>query len=151
MSTTIEDIISRGYWRLIVRPTRFNEVREESLVALDRIVREKSVRLRGWDFPHYDNEKATAPGRDFIEQEINWHHHKEKWRLYQSGQFILLRSLWEDWEDQALISSAAKSWVPGKELWVLSTIFTLAELCEFAARLAVIPLGGEGRAGRGSA
>src|SRR6266571_644849 len=91
------EIRSRGYWRVNVRPTVFIPERV-ALRELEAITRDSIVQLRGWDYPHFPREGVTR-GNDFIEgaTEAAFISHLEVWRLYQSGQFIHLFSMREDW------------------------------------------------------
>ena len=123
--TEIRDkIISRGYWEVVIRPTRFEKFRIETLPKCKEIISSSAVSLRGWNYPHVKN-----PGNmtDWVEDETDWHDHIEHWRFYQSGQFIHLFGCREDW---------IKDLDTGKGLEIINTLYKVTEVYEFAARLA---------------
>src|SRR5437868_1950399 len=76
-------IRSAGYWETIVRPARFVRHRIEPITALLPLLRRCHVEVRGWDFPHISDHDPIITGADFVEQESEWQHHAEAWRLYQ--------------------------------------------------------------------
>lgn len=129
-------ILSRGYWRVIIRPTSFEEKHVNEIASLYPIIEKTKVEIRGWDFPHVDYKNSYTRGLDFIEQEFEWEHHKSIWRFYQSGQFYYLDALSLDWRDESKLWPADGNWKPGKLLGIGDTIATLTEIYEFAARLA---------------
>jgi hypothetical protein len=61
----------------------------------------------------------------------------ETWRLYQSGQFVLFRGFREDWmkEDSWFPSHQRPAIEPGTRLGILTSLYQLSEIYEFAARL----------------
>jgi hypothetical protein len=133
MNRIIEKIKSRGYWRVVIRPSKFENARIE-LSHCKELVRDNAVRLRGWDYPHYDIETGPNCGLDYVEQFTDWQDHIEGWRLYQSGQFIHYVALWEDWEE--LSPWGQSRTIPQKEsLSIISTVYLLTEIYEFASRL----------------
>ena len=92
MSEITTRIRSAGYWEIAIHPVTFAQTRIPSVLELFPTIQRCVVEVRGWDFPHIDrNVPAPAPHLDFIQQESEWEHHAERWRLYQSGQFLLLR------------------------------------------------------------
>lgn len=142
-TTILEKIRSRGYWRVIVRPTKFVE-HHVPYLELYSTVERCSVRLRGWDYPHIDQKQEPQQGRDWVGQEHDWNHYVEAWRMYQSGQFVHLCGLQEDWRDQSRLSPAVPGWRPLAELRYRGTVFRLLEIFEFAARMAQSPAGAPG-------
>src|SRR6266571_4616409 len=129
------EIRSRGYWRVNVRPTVFIPERV-ALRELEAITRDSIVQLRGWDYPHFPREGVTR-GNDFIEgaTEAAFISHLEVWRLYQSGQFIHLFSMREDWVEGTPLPGLGNV-KPGELLSLESTLYTITEIFLFAARLA---------------
>lgn len=128
----LEDIKSRGYWRVVIRPVQFIEDRIPTLSECEKIVEHSQVRHRGWYFPHIEPER---PNRflDYIEVGTEFRGYvKEIWRFYQSGQFVFLSGLIEDWIDDA----KDMGFQSGMGLAVKSTLYHLIEVYEFAARLA---------------
>jgi len=100
------------------------------------------VNLRGWDFPHLDPHIQTHVDMDWIGQESDWEHFLEIWRFYQSGQFIDIAGMDEDWYDQRhSIPAALSDWRPGLILGIGNTLFRFTEIFEFTARLAMTQAG----------
>lgn len=127
-------IKSRGYWRVVVRPTRFDEDRVATLAELEESARSCVVQIRGWDYPHWPRLGTRRMG-EFIEGSVDWEDHKELWRLYRTAQFVHLFSMREDWlrDNQGIRRIDVE---PGKVLSYDSTIFSFTEIYLFAGRLA---------------
>ena len=127
----LEKIRSRGYWKVIIRPLRFKKTLIDSLKECITLVEENSVRFRGSDYPMFSKEHVRSKG-DYIESVIDWDAHVEVWRMYQSGQFVHLAGVYEDWwKVEELIHKYG-----GPILSTLSTLYTVTEIYEFASRLA---------------
>ncbi len=141
MTGVLDKIRTRGYWEVIIRPAVFIEDRIKTLAECKEIIRNLSVQWRGWDYPHYDYNKPPSNRTDHIEQPFDWENHLEFWRYYQSGQFIHLLAMWEDWEEQRTWSRLDIE--PGVALSVLGTLFSFTEIYEFASRLAAKGLSGD--------
>jgi len=142
MSSLLDKINSRGYWRVVIRPQTFVEKRISQITELYPIVQNTSVELRGWDFPHLDPHTQTHIDIDWIGQESEWEIFLEIWRFYQSGQFIDIAGMHEDWYDQRhSIPAAFGDWRPGLILGIGNTLFRFTEIFEFAARLAMTQAG----------
>ena len=135
MSKRIEKIKSRGYWKINFRPLIYKE-RLSPLSKCKDIVEKNAVHLRGWDYPHYprrkDDDTSLDPGSDYYEGWVDWRIHKEFWRMYQSGQFINYRALWEDWHDEEDPSLSSEPIIPKMvNLGVVHTIYQITEIYEF--------------------
>src|SRR6266516_1867616 len=130
-----KEIRSRGYWRVNIRPSVFIAERA-ALRDLEAIARDAVVQLRGWDYPHFPRDGVTR-GNDFIEAatEAAFISHLEVWRLYQSGQFIHVFSMREDWVEGTPMPGLGNV-KPGTLLSYESTLYTITEIFLFAARLA---------------
>src|SRR5689334_8105543 len=100
MSELTQKIRSRAYWTLSLSPAVYLPERLPYGELL-RIVQRASVNLRGWDFPHMDPHEKVSRDVTFIAQESSWHQYHEAWRFHQSGQFLDLWALWEDWYDES--------------------------------------------------
>lgn len=134
----VAKIKSRGYWEVIIRPTRF-EMERLSLSECSQIVQECRVSLRGWDYPHISRIPPHVGGVDYVESLTDWNGQKELWRMYQSGQFAHLFGCMEDWlaEAAAVLGPSQYDHIkPGSVLSVLSTLYSVTEVYEFASRLA---------------
>lgn len=134
----LEKIKSRGYWRVVIRPVRFEKERIKSLAECAELVRRCKVSLRGWDYPHVSGRYEVQSGLDWVESLTDWNGYKELWRMYQSGQFLHLFGCREDWLGEASILGPSKysNIKPGSVLSVLSTLYSVTEIYEFASRLA---------------
>ena len=143
MSELLEKIRSRGYRRAIIRPGNFVERRVSNISALYPLLQKISVQLRGWDFPHLDTPNELHIDLDRIEQEVDRSYHIELWRFYQSGQFVHISALAEDWFDESNNSGAARTFKPSDLLSVERTVFRFTEIFEFASRLALTEAGDE--------
>lgn len=137
----VEKIRSRGHWRVVVRPKHFVERRVPQAASLLPIIERCSVQLRGWDYPHVDRQGRSPRGQRWVGQGTDWSHYVEYWRFYQSGQFVHLFGLREDWLDQSHADVRRAELGADKVLWVWSALFEFTEIFEFAARLAVTPAG----------
>ncbi|MGH7807080.1 MAG: hypothetical protein ACRENT_03215, partial [Thermodesulfobacteriota bacterium] len=143
MSMILDKIRSRGYWRVVIYPTRFIKDRISPITVLYPLVEKTSVQLRGWDFPHVDRKQDPHIDLDWISQEVDWNHSVEVWRFYQSGQFIHYAGIGSDWRDQSGLWPADKGWTPGALLGIVHTVFRFTEIFEFASRLALTDAGDE--------
>jgi len=134
----VEEIRSRGYWHVVVRPAVFQAGKVE-YVALKSALEASVVRFRGWDFPHISQGTVVHRDRDWIRQEVTFRHYREVWRLHQSGQFVHMSGMLEDWLPQ----EGSVNFGPGERLGVGHTLFRMTEVFEFAARLALGSAGDE--------
>jgi hypothetical protein len=138
-TTVLDKIRSRGYWRVVIRPTTFQEHRVPNYANLFRIVEKNSVQLRGWDYPHIDHTRPPLRGDDWVGQEYDREDQVESWRIYPSGLFVHYFTMAGDWRDRSSWWPAEPGWRSGQEFYYLDTIFSLREIYEFAARLALSP------------
>lgn len=142
MSSSVpEKIRTRGFWRFLIRPTVF-EAERLPYSDLEDLIRRVAVRLRGWDFPHFEKE-GLIRGADFVGSETDWNHHVESWRFFQSGQFAFLGGMKLDWHDQSVLAQPRELPNNGRVLGVVESLWTLTEVFELAARLATSRAGAE--------
>ncbi len=142
MEEILKEIKQTGYWRILIRPTIFVKTKIDSLAKCKEIIRQSAVRLRGWDFPHLDRDE-TLNGIDWIESGCDFGDMKEYWRFYQSGQFIHYSAIREDYLREEIIKDAGapinhypdKSKLPSRFMSIISTIYRVTEVYEFASRL----------------
>lgn len=146
MSSIVEKLSTRGYWRTEIRPTDFHEKHVPSLALLERSVRAAVVELRGWDFPHLGNESLLLDSQNSIGSDTDWRVHVETWRAFLSGQFVHRGGLWVDWMDQDFLFGKEPNWKPASQLPIVDCIWSLTERFEFAARLSQTEMGAEGMA-----
>ena len=139
--TRLEKLRTRGHWDIAVHPSIFKKARVEAPLMLEPIIRRSHVLLRGWDFPHV-HPSPLDYGQDWVGQGIEWEHHIEQWRLYQSGLFSYVSGFWLDWNDQS--SGFRQISLPEEPiLSVRDVIYRFTELFEFAFRLSGTEVGGE--------
>jgi len=136
----LSKIRSRGHWRVVIRPTAFQEKRIEQYADLFPIIDRNSVQLRGWDYPHVDHQNPPLRGADWVGQEYDCEDHIEVWRFHQSGLFVHYSAVCRDWRDQSS-RPAEPGWAPLQDIEYLHTILEFVEIFEFAARLALSPAG----------
>jgi hypothetical protein len=84
-----------GYWEIIAYPLKYIKSRFQDLGAIDEAVKNASVNLRGWDFPHIDNTNAFNfnSGRQSF---TIYKHFIEGFRAYENGFFCSRKVFWED-------------------------------------------------------
>jgi hypothetical protein len=140
-NTTLEKIKSRGYWKVHIYPNKLVECVINPINKGKDIIRNSSVHLRGWDYPHYPTEtqdhQDLYTSQNKVEAWIDWHNYKEIWRLFDSGQFIHFFGLREDWlaESWASDDHPMKRIQPGQILEVIGTIYSLTEIYAFLNNL----------------
>jgi hypothetical protein len=142
-ASVLEEIKSRGYWRIVIRPDDYVERRVEGTPKLLPILRSCALHIRGWDFPHINENPSPINLSDSIETSISWEHYVEYWRFYLSGQFAGLKAIPIDWRDRSPgwwgpITSDPKV---EKLLPIGDTIARITEIFEFTGRLAKSPVG----------
>jgi len=143
MNDLIKKIKSIGYWTVNVHPMKFEEKRIVRIGECKKLVSDSRVRLRGWDYPHIDNQGITTCN-DWVESYSDWDRHREYWRFYQSAQFIhyfvCREDLQKDLRQQIYYANEeAKSF-----LSIISTIYSITEMFLFISRLAEKELFKEG-------
>lgn len=134
MSDIIDKIKSRGYWKVVIRPTDYVEDRLDRSECRQTVLSHR-VTFRGWDYPH-TRRGEISNGENFVEHTTDWEQFVEWWRLYQSGQFVHLFGIHEDWAERG---GMGRTWVdadPGDVLRVLHALYQITEIFEFASRLA---------------
>ncbi len=134
MTNLLNEIKSKGYWRINFRPL-IDEKIISDLSQTKELIKKHHVELRGWDYPYYplrsDSQGNLKIYNNFCEGYSDWEDMKEVWRFYESGQFIHYLALREDWERSDFTKTQEKPC-----LEVSSTIYQLVEIFEFASRLA---------------
>lgn len=136
---TISTIKGKAYWEINIRPTEYIKHRVDKRQIID-ILKKSVVELRGWDYPHIDQNEPPTNFQDGVENYVNWNQHKEFWRLTDSLNFYHLLALREDWTEKAEYHNM---WSSGKELegkmWIgiMNTLYTITEIFEFGKRLAL--------------
>ncbi len=143
MSELLTKIKSRGYWRVVIRPTTFVEDRVPNLYVLQRILEKTSVQLKGWNFPHIDGFRELDQGPDWVGQEIVSGEIQEMWRFYQSSQLVHYFAIPEDWKAAHRQSTSDDA---RKAVWsyIRDFVARFTEIFELATRLTLSEAGDDG-------
>jgi len=138
--STLKIIKSRGYWKIHLYPSTMDFLPIEPINKGKEIIKNTSVQLRGWDYPHFpkqsfEHQNIYVSG-DKIEAWVDYDYHKEVWRLYNTGQFLHLFSLGEDWLMESHWSSGELKKIPsGTVLSIEWSIFLITEIYYFIKNL----------------
>lgn len=129
---------SRGYWRVLIHPTTFDDHRIGSLDECWNLVESTKVNLR-WALTYPTvNLDERDNGDGWVQSSAEWYG-PELWRFYQSGQFIHHFAVFEDWvehESGQTFDNEGSQQPPPRALNALNVLFTLTEILAFAGRLA---------------
>jgi len=128
MEQIIRKIKKSNHWRILIRPTIFEETRVSNRNTCLEIIENNRILLRGLDFPHFDRNKIKK-FKEGIHCGIDFHnifHIIEYWKFWQSGQFILLKTFDEEFIDDYNIKNF---------LSITRTIYQITEVFEFSRRL----------------
>lgn len=138
------DELHQPYFSLRLIPD--SKTPELPLPDVKKLILNTKVSLRGWDFPHV-NPREVTNANGYVFGAVDWNNHLELWRMYQSGQFIYLGTLWDVLpEFQAslrkemernfiLATGEQKQSVVGLTSFI-GLIYSVTEFYVFAARLA---------------
>lgn len=142
-----EKIKKKPHWRTALRPSTYAQRIEDPKTAFS-LIRETSIMLRGWDFPHISEQMDeqireqgyVASGADFCG-------YTEYWRFYYSGQFVHLQAVREqaDGEWRAKLKRHAEDCVKGVPkdrlaktpgfINILNMVYNFTEFFEFVTRM----------------
>ena len=143
MTSLLEKIRSRGYWRVIIRPCKFAQSRIPQIPTLYPLIQTNSVRAQFREFPVLDPQTHPHIDLNWVGQELEWEYIIEAWRFYQSGQFAHYSGIKDDWRDQSSFWPADQHWKSGVFLEIQDTVRRFTEIFEFASRLALTEAGDE--------
>lgn len=139
ITKVLDKIKQKGFWRIVIRPTKFKPDLIDSSSSCEELIRNAQVELRGWPYPYYEINDKVERGQDWIQTAVDFESHIELWRMYLSGQFIHYSSLREDWMDyqrmaneDSRFSSISQGDILGLDLMV----YNLTEIFEFISRIA---------------
>lgn len=145
MSDLAKRIRERGHWEVLVRPCTYQAARITDLPAVMDLMRGVSVQLRGWDFPHVDEQTRPLIDPDRIGQDTEWKHFLELWRVYRSGQFLFVGGMRHDWGAPPELSLFERDIPPGALILGMGdALFRYTEVVEFASRYERAVARGEG-------
>ncbi len=142
-NTTSDKLKRRGYWKVELFPSTFNENVLGKLSDCKKIVSESSVQLRGWDYPHVPTQEDEKQGLYNIDSNryeswIDWSIYKEVWRFYKSAKFIHLRGLNEHWYDEFKVifgENPLPRLSPGTVVDAINAVYVLTEMLTFSYNL----------------
>jgi len=126
------------HMRVVIKPRLYIKEHIKTLKECWNIMEISRVSLKGWDYPHVDRENR-AYGNDWIASWCEVEGYQEYWRLYQSAQFVQLRTFIEDAHPEYFHKGAIhfpEGFSPNGYLDFIRTLFTITELFEFTSRLA---------------
>lgn len=128
---TLEEIHTRGYWDIHIRPETFQQERVQ-LSQLHQLVTNVAVNYRGGEFP-YTTLRQPDLGHDWIGLEVQLSWILQAWRFFQSGHLAIEIGFLEDWQDKQYAFPGE----PLKRLLSLQeVVFRLTEVFGVASRLA---------------
>ena len=147
MNEIVEKIQEKGYWRVVIRPTRefYNEKTFE-LNELTKILQDAQVRLRGWYYPHIHEPQVVAQNK--IGESVDYEGLIEYWEFSTAGHFGHIFSMREDYIIDEQNATKIKSSFPfskdkaspvSKFFEVVSTIYRFTEIYFFVSKLVQSP------------
>jgi len=130
------EIRTRGYWSLVIHPTKYDSNRVP-FSELEAIVLQSKVSRRNWgDFPWVDPgaiERGSSKISGVKEMDVI----RQAWEFHCSGQFVAVVGIFDDWLDRSRILRPESRWAPMQRLPIGQTLVQSSYLWEFASRLAV--------------
>ncbi len=135
-SKVLRFIQSKGHFDASVTPSTFDPSRV-SPEALESLIANNAVRLRGWPTPYVDLRMPILRHGEWIGQDLEAQGvpHCEAWRACTSGQFLHRKVFRTDVADAgSQLGSSAPDGPGAVVIW--EVLFYAIELAEFAARIA---------------
>jgi hypothetical protein len=133
-SDVLKFIAGLGHFEAAVRPGPFNGDRVKPS-ALESLVTNSAVRMRGWPVPYIDNRIPIARHGTWIGQDIEAKvvPHSEAWRICTSGQFLHRRVMATDLRDDAQLRPELLAATGAVAVW--DVLLYMIEVAELGARL----------------
>lgn len=125
--TIIDKMNNRGYWRVLIRSTKYNKENIPTLTECERYIYEGKISLRGWDYPHINRDNLQRK-KTWIECYGDFMGHIEYWRFYQSGQFAHRFSYIEDATIEEIGEIYSPALSKGKTLSLLNALYRWTEI-----------------------
>lgn len=139
-------ILNKGYWRVVIRPSiSFYKKDRFDISKLSKPIEDAQVRLRGWYYPHIDNNGVEISAENKIKNFCDFEGHVEYWEFATSGQFGHIFSMHEDYIIDLqktykirsnFIFDKNNATEINKFFEVVSTIYKFTEIYKFASNLA---------------
>jgi hypothetical protein len=120
--------MNSAHWEIISYPTQYVENRINDLPQLEKVVRDSQVNFRGGPFPYLLSTTKTGMFNSGYQGFFDGTQIREGFRLYKSGNFVCIRSLWEDMQNH-------KDQEGRRVLSFISAIYSLTECLLFLKRL----------------
>jgi len=142
LNDVIKKIKTRGYWKLAIEPIKPINNFFDHPTDVVKTIEQNKIGLRGWSYPHLprensDNEEVCIKS-DRVDALIDYNHLIESWTFFQSGQFIHLLGLREDWlkeSDWFERDSYLRKIEPMSILNFTGATLTLAEMFKFVTNI----------------
>jgi len=134
----LAEIKSRGYWRVEMHSTEYQDKRLPTRRAMQDLLSSATVSLSGWPYPYFPAED-TAYNSKWLEGQVNSGYHKEYWRLYKSGQWVHWLGLSGAWITRERLFEGLSPLPPQHPGYLHvrgDVLFTLTEILRFAVGLA---------------
>jgi len=134
----LAEIKSRGYWRVEIHSTEYQDNRLSSRAAMQDLLSSATVSLRGWPYPYFPAEDTAYNGK-WLEGQVNSGYQKEYWRLYKSGQWVHWLGLSGAWITRERLFEGLSPLPPQHPGYLHvrgDVLFTLTEILRFAVGLA---------------
>lgn len=137
---------SKGYWRVIVRPSISSyKERRFDISNLKSIIEKNRVILRGWDYPHFKFDTVEISDQNKIRNYCDFDGEIEFWEFTTSGQFAHIFAMYEDFIIDEKKSEEIRSrfrfnkdevTTINKFLDITSTLYRFTEIFNFSSNLA---------------
>ncbi|MBU0974383.1 hypothetical protein KKD03_01645 [Patescibacteria group bacterium] len=144
--STLDKIKKRGYWKIVIEPVYPIKKFFDHIIEAKEFINGNRIQLRSWDYPHYPTRNDEKSGINLLTNRANgyidWNHFKEVWTYFQSGQFVHVFGLREDWfqESDWFGSEDRYSKVdPNTVLDLIGVTLSMTEILLFLSKLASDP------------
>lgn len=151
----VKKIEQSPHWRVLIRPSKYKEVKNPKVGELQRAVSSHAVSIRGWTFPQVPRSAEDQEcGPNYFGGITLWSSEAEYFRYFSSGQFLFLSRVKEfgdaSWHKMLEELAAGHGWRDGKPrekpngyFSLINLLYHFCEYVEFATRLAGSGLLGE--------
>lgn len=142
-ATELPDRIREAsHWRVVIHPAEYQAERIPSRDECWRIVERTRIARLGWEYPVLGTREERETGNTWIASWRDRNGELDYWRLYQSGQFVSLASVWEDRPDALEhFKERHEGWGapmrPSGYFSVEGAIHQLTAIFTFASRLSI--------------
>ena len=88
-----------GHWKVYAYPVNYSERRVKDPIAVKNLLAKSIVSLRGWSFPHVQNNNDHGAKSNFsngVQSFTDWEGYLEGFRVYLSGLFVWKGKFFEE-------------------------------------------------------